>query len=185
MDASPRIMDRVPALVLLFVLTFGACSARRQPGGDDDVPGPDAGGDAGDPCPESLCCVGKACPAGFLCDTDRNTCVGDPCMGAECCDDRPCGDGFECLEGECVRLSTVGNPCTSDDECSGPEAQCLLEQQGWPGGYCLQDCAAGACPPDAVCVSTTCFDGCQVPGDCRAGYDCIEVLGGSRGCRPQ
>ena len=170
-------------LVLSLLWVSIACSARGSGGDDDDD---SVGGDSGvDPCPESLCCVGKNCPGGFMCDTTRNVCVSDPCGGSECCDDRPCGDGLECVAGGCVPLSTLGTPCTSDGDCNGPNAQCLFSTEGWPDGYCIQSCVDGTeCPGDGVCVGASCFDGCFVPGDCRLGYECIEVPGGMS-CSPQ
>lgn len=177
-------------LLALSLLVPASCKSRKGDDDDDTVGGDgDADSDAdggGDPCPEFLCCPGKACPGGFLC-TAANTCVSDPCGGADCCDDRPCEDiALECVAGQCVERSTIGGPCASDGDCSGPGAQCLFAAEGWPDGYCIQQCVGDPadCPGDGVCVGSSCFDGCFVPGDCRIGYDCIDVPGG-RTCSPQ
>ncbi|MBI2896896.1 MAG: hypothetical protein HYY06_25280 [Deltaproteobacteria bacterium] len=186
------------ALMLLTLSALQGCGRSRRDGAGDDDDDDDVAGDGGsdadadgdldidggpDPCPGLMCCPGKDCPPGFLCDTDRGACLDDPCAGTECCDTRPCADdGMECLDGTCVPVSTVGEPCMSEGECNGPGASCLPAPD-WIDGYCTQDCVAGACPGDGVCVSKTCFDGCLIPENCRLGYSCDDVPGGLV-CRP-
>lgn len=182
--------SRALPLLLVSLLLLDACSRRKPGGDDDDDNGGDGDGDGdsdGDADGDSDICpgFGAPCPGGFLCEGGQ--CVSDPCGGDHCCDARPCADtALDCVDGECVVRATVGNPCASDGDCTGDHGQCLFATEGWPDGYCIQNCVGDEhdCPGDGVCVGSSCFDGCFVPGDCRLGYECIEVPGGKT-CSPQ
>jgi hypothetical protein len=91
---------------------------------------------------------------------------------------------------------TIGQPCASDSECSeGTSPICfattLLDQPGAPptaGGYCSSSCATFRdCGKNGDCVTllhggSFCFAHCGGPADCRDGYACFAVSGGS--CLP-
>jgi hypothetical protein len=90
----------------------------------------------------------------------------------------------------------VGDPCTSDTDCSGvPRSPvCLTGIMGsltFPGGYCSGDCTGSAdCGPGANCVTVVssisyCLKRCTVDSDCREseGYACITIFG-SDYCMP-
>jgi hypothetical protein len=80
----------------------------------------------------------------------------------------------------------IGEACTDDAECSGPNAQCLDSFPGaywstWPSGYCSRTgCTFGAtCGPGAACsahpgIGPRCFRTCTTSADCRTtdGYTC-------------
>ena len=80
----------------------------------------------------------------------------------------------------------IGDPCSTSIDCSANgDRICDLAA---PGGYCsLQECAADACPDEAVCVeflpeparlaTAWCMASCEVNDDCRAadGYHCARA----------
>jgi serine protease len=81
----------------------------------------------------------------------------------------------------------IGGACTST--CPNG-ASCLT--QGWPGGYCSQDCKTSACPLGSTCVGTTspfCLSQCTGPNTgqstCRAGYVCYDDGTGKGSCLPR
>jgi hypothetical protein len=85
----------------------------------------------------------------------------------------------------------IGDKCTLSTDCSvNGDRLCDSTE---PGGYCtVFNCEPNACPDDSLCVSfveptcsepaqsvrftrTFCMASCQSDGDCRAGYQCIDI----------
>jgi hypothetical protein len=59
---------------------------------------------------------------------------------------------------------------------------CIDQQNGFPGGYCSQDCGPTGmmCPPGADCrrfgpMQQLCLDECTVNSECRTGYGCVQL----------
>jgi len=94
----------------------------------------------------------------------------------------------------------VGDPCTSDAECTEIEgAMCFRESVGsirWPGGFCSKACGDEDAPPDecgerAACATVSmagggssvrgmfCSPPCEGDADCRQseGYSCQMLFG--------
>ena len=86
-----------------------------------------------------------------------------------------------CSSAESVPTVALGQPCTSDANCSSgictPEASTTSGKQ-WSGGYCTQQCSTTtACPSLATCItyddgSSYCAASCSADADCRTGYVC-------------
>ncbi len=146
------------------------------------------------------------------------TCEVAP-AGADRWTHRPCGDDYSCYadltdpdapsNGFCwpperhndLRISNVGGPCATDDDCSSPFGQgfCFEETggAGWLGGTC----ALAACDfpgmeaqceaPDLVCEPfggpSFCLDRCDEAGGagCRADYTCYVDGAGGGACFPR
>jgi hypothetical protein len=72
-----------------------------------------------------------------------------------------------------------GDLCTADGDCAG--LFCVLEEWGWPGGYCSGYCdASSPCAGGGICASDdTCNSACETDTDCREGYMCTP-----EGCLP-
>lgn len=86
--------------------------------------------------------------------------------------------------------SSVGRPCTSDQECDFGQS-CLTQL---PGGYCTKSCSIDGdtreCPGGTVCANhgtaLLCSATCQQQSDCRAEYECNGVSNSSlKACRPK
>ena len=93
----------------------------------------------------------------------------------------------------------IGDPCTSMDDCEGEF--CITDM--FPGGYCTNRCdladPIGSCEPyggDGICLSVgapgmeaaACFDSCDPdsdPSECRDGYLCVPLGGGTGVCAPR
>jgi hypothetical protein len=105
-----------------------------------------------------------------------------------------------CLPGEynAVRASNVGAACTTSATCVSPygAGRCVTAT-AFTGGYCVvDDCAApglaaDVCGADGACVEldpadsfSMCLDRCTTATDCRAGYGCTDLGGGTRTCYP-
>jgi len=89
--------------------------------------------------------------------------------------------------------SRVGQACSAAAAC-GPAEQCLV---GEPGGLCVKPCTTsgspGECPTGTLCdrdsflgddgrteqVLTVCLRQCEKDDQCRQGYKCSGVSGGS------
>src|SRR4051812_41686726 len=75
---------------------------------------------------------------------------------------------------------TVGDPCTTSQECGGGTC---LNQTFVPGGYCSVGCKAdGLCPTGSTCVrevsgrgNDMCLRTCRLDADCRQGYLCRSI----------
>lgn len=98
--------------------------------------------------------------------------------------------------------SNVGASCTADADCYSPFGLGFcLTGGGFGGGYCsVRDCGApffsGATPPSVcgagnACVTgltpddpsfALCLDSCTTATECRAGYGCVDMGGGTRAC---
>jgi hypothetical protein len=85
----------------------------------------------------------------------------------------------------------IGDKCTVSTDCSvNGDRLCDSTE---PGGYCtVFNCEPNACPDDSLCVAfveptcsspaqsdrftrTFCMATCGSDGDCRSGYQCIDV----------
>jgi hypothetical protein len=139
-------------------------------------------------CPSTLACAGGSCMvlnrANMCCSNPfcppGNTCVNPNGSMMTC----PSTDGGVIGHPDAGPPPTmVGAPCASDVSCGGPPAFCITEQMnGFPGGYCSQDCSArGApCPPNATCHdvgmgNSICLEDCATMANCRAGYECVQL----------
>src|SRR5262245_59911756 len=79
---------------------------------------------------------------------------------------------------------TIGDACTTSSEC-GPGT--CLQGPGTPGGYCSRACSdAGTCPNGSTCArgagaggADLCLLRCATMRDCRGGYHCRSLDGGS------
>ncbi len=91
----------------------------------------------------------------------------------------------------------IGDACDVHSDCSSTASDRLCDPTR-PGGYCtLFNCEPGTCPEEAVCVAyraetiagpactddprfvrTFCMRTCGGEGDCRSGYDCVDLRGG-------
>ncbi len=88
-------------------------------------------------------------------------------------------------------VSKVGQSCTSDSNCGAGE-RCKTAANGFPGGYCTQDCLDSACPAGSKCfyddaqeTSASCYATCTGvggQGSCRSGYICYDDGTGSGAC---
>ena len=125
----------------------------------------------------------------------------------DACDGVVCGDGAACVDGACSceeglygdpnvaclevapHEGWVGSTCDVDLDCDYDEGVCLLEAEGFPGGYCSAPCSLycddmeGA--PMTFCVGEPefsdgyCLSRCDVEvypetDGCRPGYACVE-----------
>jgi hypothetical protein len=98
----------------------------------------------------------------------------------DCDDATACQPSSYCTPG----AKAAGQPCFGQSECfsANNDPICLLDWQGYPGGYCTQFCdvAAPDCTGDSLCKQVgiskngVCLDGCVSNGDCRPGYACSE-----------
>lgn len=88
----------------------------------------------------------------------------------------------------------IGDECSVSTDCSNAGER--LCDTTLPGGYCtIFNCEPGTCPDEAVCVAfknspssvcpdpqsgdrlrrTFCMRSCEGNGDCRSGYQCIDL----------
>jgi hypothetical protein len=77
---------------------------------------------------------------------------------------------------------TVGDPCTTQNECGG---QVCSNADFAPGGYCTRQCTLGddrTCPGGTICIRDFVAKGlhgcgriCKVKEECRVGYECRVV----------
>lgn len=70
--------------------------------------------------------------------------------------------------------STVGGPCTSNDDCK----EICLTGSDWPGGMCTLSCRDDAdCPGGSACIDEergVCLMECRGDEDCPSGYECDD-----------
>jgi len=73
----------------------------------------------------------------------------------------------------------IGARCDSSDEC---DQRCLVESEGYPGGFCTLVCdTSDVCPPGSECTERSggaCLFNCSGDGDCTylgAGWRCQDV----------
>lgn len=127
--------------------------------------------------------LGEACRARDECVT--GLCIEHPAGGGVCTKSCVAGESDDCPAGwncqqtfeygyVCVPVRPKGlcEPCTTDDECGGPEDQCL-PLLGQPGARaCAQDCRSRnrPCPGGFDCV--------QLGNDvANASYQCVPADG--------
>lgn len=90
----------------------------------------------------------------------------------------------------------IGDDCATDLDCSRIGDRICDTTQ--PGGYCTQfNCGATTCPEEAICIAFAntpsiasgcgdtgrtspyvrnfCMRMCEVDGDCRPGYECVDL----------
>ena len=144
----------------------------------------------------NLCCTSPECPTGAECiepGGGRGICPGDVDAGL------PRDGGFRpdggrdggVIPDAGMPETPVGDPCASQFMC-GPIGFCIEEENGFPDGYCSQDCgpAGEPCPPGAVCKgfdmgNAICLDACSSNAECRSEYVCVQVgLDPQRVCWP-
>jgi hypothetical protein len=123
--------------------------------------------------------VEGACSDGIDNDLDGRLDCDDPsaCQGLSAC--TPGG-------------GTTGAACSQAADCTANASDpiCLLPSWGFAGGYCSEfcdlqgdDCAVGAhCHALGISEHGVCLDGCSDSGDCRPGYDCVELGLASKVC---
>lgn len=187
------------ARVFMLVLAFLAAGAVAIHCGDDD-----GNTDECTPaCETGYVCVGGVCRAvGADADADGEVVDDVPVevepdvtdVPAEVEPDVPPDVGPEVEpdvvpDGDGGELRNTGEPCTSNEDCTGPGANCLtsltlpvIGAVAFPGGYCSSTCGAGgACGPDGYCLDASAFGGptgcvldCETNADCREseGYIC-------------
>jgi hypothetical protein len=93
--------------------------------------------------------------------------------------------GTEATTGTQPIVNTVGEPCSSDADCSAPVGLapfCWPEPES-PGGECsAAGCFGQSCGVGTVCLGShpdsglnqwTCQRACTKDSDCRAGYVCF------------
>lgn len=114
----------------------------------------------------------------------------------------PMPDGRVSLGGDgavAKMLYGVGEQCVHSSDCMSNN--CNHDSDGFPGGYCVQDCGPGRygpqpCPMGSSCTilnadTPTCYATCTSNTDCRTGYTCLDIgakltqSGGSMVCWPQ
>jgi hypothetical protein len=79
--------------------------------------------------------------------------------------------------------TTVGDACTTANDCGGDGALCITTRGYLPGGYCSQACVPGndeTCPSGTTCIRegasgdvSACYLRCESNDDCRDGYKCV------------
>ena len=133
------------------------------------------------------CATIADCRAGQLC---ADTGAGILSCVPKCTQDLDCGATFKCdaASGACVAggpaPGQLGGACTSTAGCPlGAGALCATS---YPGGYCSIDCSGGAsvCGAGGACVdfgggAFDCLSKCSTRRDCRPGYICFPLGGGS------
>ncbi len=135
--------------------------------------------DDGVECTEDSCDAEDGCEhvaVPDLCD-DGNECTTEVCIPLAGCitgkldDGTPCGDGgnWQCVEAECVCLSTCNGAECGEDGCGGVCGECDVGCV-CAGGMCLGSC--GPCEPE--CDGKACGpDGCGAEcGVCGANENC-------------
>ena len=160
-------------------------------------------------CPAGEYCNAGQC-VNAQCDRPRGCGVGAQCVapmvgedpvnfGGTCADD--CASPFECrteLGYACKRFEDFTSGCLpagagrTGDRCQG-HSDCEDTDVCFPlpGGYCASGgCPDVDCPPGTLCANVpgmgevqACLKACAGPEDCRAGYSCQNVFGGSA-CLP-
>jgi hypothetical protein len=110
-----------------------------------------------------------------------------------------CDDGQEIVDAAAMvdgSAGSIGSPCTSDGDCNeGTNPVCFTQtllddpdRGPTSGGYCSSSCTSfHDCGSTGSCVSflgggSFCVAHCGGPGECRPGYACFAVSGGS--CLP-
>ncbi|MCA9548027.1 MAG: hypothetical protein KC613_26660, partial [Myxococcales bacterium] len=86
----------------------------------------------------------------------------------------------------------LGAACDNDGECQAGDLQAVCYPEtdpgsgnptGFVGGYCMGfGCGQPeSCGPDGICVqtdeegNTACLAACSAAGDCRGGYECLDI----------
>ncbi len=127
----------------------------------------------------------QGCPDGAVCDladADYGFCVPGCKQDDDCRDGYACAHAYDVKAFECRAGGRIGAACTSADDCA--DGDCIVSKD-YPGGYCTAHCSLDApCPDDKLCsddVDGRCLAHCATPQDCRAGYECVNVVdvGGS------
>ncbi len=139
----------------------------------------------------NLCCTNPMCPPGESCielGGGRSMCpLSQPDAG-------PRPDGGPTPDGGTPDAGTatpVGDPCAAQNVC-GPIGFCIDSSQGFPDGYCSQDCSmfGSPCPAGSACRgfgggNAVCLGECASNAECRMGYLCVQLgLDPQRVCWP-
>ncbi|KRZ52025.1 hypothetical protein T02_361 [Trichinella nativa] len=112
---------------------------------------------------------GKTCQQ--LCPSDSHFCYYDYFLLEPVCCPRPCKINELAMNGRCVLQKSVGEECSSDEECFSHNAFCLRTQTGkndttpttaiqistWNESFC--GCSNGEIEFEGNCIVPTCFYG--------------------------
>lgn len=144
-------------------------------------------------CGANQLCMNGACvtpcpPPSVTCNRTCTDVTSDLANCGAC--GRRCTSGQACVSGACTTPVTgvAGRACQRDADC-GTGGACLPTGQGFPNGYCIYGCGAGARPGSAcaggtgICVPTSpdqpliCFRNCtpRSTGQCRTDYICLDI----------
>jgi hypothetical protein len=177
-------------------------------GGEDAVDGSTpSGGGPGSACWTDEDCAGGTCWTADVDGFPGGYCVIEDCTDTSCPEGSGCfsfNDGVsrciptcegndDCRVDEgyvCDDLNTCwmgvgtippGGSCGADEQCMGGANAICVQQDGFPGGYCvIADCTDTSCPDGSVCrgVFTSggsgCIGLCGPNDECRPGFECVD-----------
>lgn len=151
------------------------------------------------------------------CEDERDTCLllmdgantADLCLKG-CSTREDCRQGYDCLQlpgtqdfscwvegmgmmgNNTPGVGMDGSSCGSDADCAG--GLCILDADGWPGGYCSRGCQndvdcngdlqGATCSEDPTTGGSLCLDRCEHNGECRTGYLCERAGLNAGVCKP-
>lgn len=152
----------------------------------------------GSVCAKDCTLTDEVCPDGFQCATIQEfpelvrQCVPENLLCDDKCEGVTCGFEEVCdpLTGMCgPRQGLCDQPCISDDNCGGPDDQCLLLPGGNNERICSQDCSGedATCPEGYFCALVSEEDDIRqcVPQDLTCIDRCSDVMcGDDEGCDP-
>lgn len=158
-------------------------------------------------CQNELDCnfvYGERCVEGSCYIPAGTKALGDTCSGAECgerllCDSgkcktldqcsssNDCYGSMKCFDGSCRGPGQRGEVCRGTLDCAGAlvcsSGVCKDRVLLPPGASCISSlqCGSADCTADGVCGEY--WDGkCANDSDCRSGYWCYDVPGGTNCC---
>ena len=135
--------------------------------------------DDGDPCTSDLC-------NGAAQECIYTVVNSEECASSQACDaSTPCPQGQYCADGTCAVQKFNGEPCSSDEECSGgvcngaglcssPAAACSSDEDCDDGN----SCTVNACGDDGVCAPVVALEdgtSCGTATFC-SNAQCVECL---------
>ncbi len=143
-------------------------------------------------CSSGLTCVTDPTTSKKFCTRACNPSASDCPTGTWC---KPFANPSPgaCFPGNPPSIAGIGAACTDNASCGA--GVCFTVADGWPGGYCSQQCTGSGgspCPAQSTCYDDACnAQGCFCLkdcrpgyGDCRQGYTCEPLTGGKGRCRP-
>ncbi len=150
-----------------------------------------------DPDNANVCPLGLVCSQATLFSTDGGVCAPGCSSNADCAD---AGEVCSTCQALCVAPgrsgSAIGSACDDSSEC--PNGAVCTGGRNFSGNYCTQACdlgdaqtAACGCPAGSVCgevgfinKTTECLASCTADNQCRQGYVCQPISGGTSACLP-